>query len=423
MLLLSIVLVAPSLGLADLLQSPQSSLAVEKTADFEGGAISRIEGKYLGKKLTYNILVRRGGEINDNTRVRITEDMGGMCGNLLGLTNPDGSLNNENIEITSEQGHAGTEITINDNCVITILGDAKAVVGNRFHIKVRLTPELAAGTNSLPNRVKAAVLGDDDEAEAVAELNLPVPNASPVEVEKTADFEGEAISRIEGKHLGKKLTYNILVRRSGEINDKTRVRITEDMGEMCWNLLGLRNPDGSLNNENIEITSEQGHVGTEITINDNCVITILGDAKAIVGNKFHIKVRLRPELTARTSNLPNRVNVNVLGQPGTPTETGVLGVLGILTLPVAPELATLAPATGPASGDIAPVVNVSPAADVAPVSGVGPAGGVAPALASAPAALPRAGEQPVNVALMAGIGLILGGMGWMLYRRRGSLKT
>lgn len=203
------------------------------------------------------------------------------------------------------------------NSVLTSVAHVSGIGSDQAQVRVQCGP--APAPTGLPT---------------VAVPSSPPP--PPLLIGKTGQFEGQPLSVVDARHLGKQITYNIIVRRSGDVSGRV-VRIVEDMGAMCGSLLGLRNPDGTLNPQNVEITSDFGHVGTQITAGENCTITILGDAKAIVGNTFHIKVRLRPTLAVASTapTLLNRVEATLTQFPETPSQPAPTtpGALGSGTVP------------------------------------------------------------------------------------------
>ncbi|MBI2756984.1 MAG: LysM peptidoglycan-binding domain-containing protein [Chloroflexi bacterium] len=195
------------------------SVGVEKTA-LDASTVG--PENFAGKQITYNIVVRLSGDVSTSTAQRILlVDSIPNCSGFAEFVSAF-RVNAAGADLADP----GLQITIN-GCTMTVLGDDKPDVGNRFHVKVRVTrPTTGPVPQTLTNRVTAEILGAPGTANAAvslpvggtgatgtgstislisgAEVTLPV--VSPTFQQTTAAVQGQALAEVAGITVGQSVS-------------------------------------------------------------------------------------------------------------------------------------------------------------------------------------------------------------------------
>ena len=293
---------------------------VGSTTDGRGGSAAPVQ---RGQAVTFEIVVfgmppgQRTGtvsdELTDNAPPKLTYNGGSATvnGQPARATFDGNKLTVEDVPF-SDTG----SVTVRAG--FTALADApcNSVVTNVAHVngigsdqaQVRITCPDGAGTPTATATATAA-------AGITGATNTPTPTATAtavgtlagsVTIEKNAqDEDGAAIgpsNPISRKHLGKTVTYNILVTRNGGTPGRTeQFLLRDEFTSACPGVVQ------SVESAQIDPTGTSATVGDVVYESDSCTVTVRGDAKFDVGNRLHliVKVRLVENITSTAPGAPS----------------------------------------------------------------------------------------------------------------------
>ncbi len=245
---------------------------------------------------------------------------------------------------------------------------------------------------------------------AAAAVNTPVPTVVATTVplslgvSKTLEDAGRTVTQINNGDLGKRMRYNILLTRKGNVPGRTEMAFTDLIREGC-----IADGSGLITPIAAEIDRNDLGINDDFSVQINgCTITgrVSGDNKGNLdptapGNQFHVHITVQvaqPGSTAVVTNVPrqvtNEVRANVVSGPGAPCceETFTLNTAVNLpaggqptAVPTAvPTVAAQVAATGSATTGSTPASAVTlPAAASAQLAGPVEVGGVTLAPGSA----------------------------------------
>lgn len=178
------------------------------------------------------------------------------------------------------------------------------------------------------------------------------PTATPTKVPDTVTVEKTALdaTSVTEEHVrGKQVTYNILIRRSGEMSKSATVKLQDTLAS-CPSFATIESvaitDDGFTAGVGQDLVNP-GNLRETVTV-DQCSVTVLGNDKVGTGNNYHVKVRINPSVPASAipATLVNTAEVTVTLPNGTTTTS-----TSVSTLPVnIPEVAGVQ-VGGPSGGE------------------------------------------------------------------------